>query len=222
MKAKLLVLALCSSFATAAHADGSGVYLNGGTTGFGLGVTTGTNSLTGRLSFDTWKRTFTQNNSDGNYDVDLKLQNVAALMDWYPFGGAFRTTLGLVANGNKATLSATPSATGTYTFNGVSYTAAQVGSYTGELKFNSTAPYLGIGWGNPVATAKTWGLMSDIGVLFQGSPKVTSTATCGAALNTTDCATFQSNVAAGAAQLEADMKNFKYYPVISIALSYHF
>jgi hypothetical protein len=221
MKTKLLVLALCGSFATAAHADGTGVYVNGGTTGFGLGLTTGTNNLTGRLSFDTWKRTFTQSNSNGNYNVDLKLQNVAALMDWYPFGGAFRTTLGLVANGNKATLTAT-SVNGTYTFNGVQYTASDVGSYSGEMKFNSTAPYLGIGWGNAVAKAKTWGLMSDIGVLFQGSPKVTATATCGAALSPSQCTTFQNDVAAGAAQLESDLKNYKYYPVISIALSYHF
>jgi hypothetical protein len=221
MKAKLLVLALCGSFATAAHADGTGVYLNGGTTGFGLGVTTGTNSLTGRLSFDTWKRTFTQSDSNGNYNVDLKLQNVAALMDWYPFAGSFRTTLGLVANGNKATLTAT-SVNGQYTFNGQTYTASDVGSYSGEMKFNSMAPYLGIGWGNPVATAKTWGLMSDIGVLFQGSPKVTSTVTCSTALTPTQCTALQNDVAAGAAQLESDLKNYKYYPVISIALSYHF
>ncbi len=222
MKAKLLVLALCGSFATAAHADGLGVYVNGGTTGFGLGVAGGSNSVVGRLGFDTWKRTFDQNNANGNYKVDLKLQTVSALLDWYPFDGAFRTTLGLVANGNKATLSSAPTG-GNYTFNGISYPAAQVGSYSGEMKFNSTAPYLGIGWGNPVAKAKTWGFVSDIGVLFQGSPKVPSTVTCGAAIaGTAACTQLQSDVAAGASKLESDMKNYKYYPVISIGLSYHF
>lgn len=221
MKAKLLVLALCGSFATAAHADGLGVYVNGGTTGFGLGVAGGSNSVVGRLGFDTWKRTFDQNNANGNYKVDLKLQTVSALLDWYPFDGAFRTTLGLVANGNKATLSAI--ANGTYTFNGQTYAASDVGSYSGEMKFNSTAPYLGIGWGNPVAKAKTWGFVSDIGVLFQGSPKVSSTVTCGAAIaGTANCTRLQSDVASGAAKLESDMKNYKYYPVISIGLSYHF
>jgi hypothetical protein len=224
MKAKLLVLALCGSFAMAAQADGTGVYINGGTTGFGLGLATGTNGVTGRLSFDTWKRTFTQSDSNGSYNIDLKLQNVAALADWYPFGGSFRTTLGLVANGNKATL--TPTAVnGQYTFYGQPYNASDVGSFSGEMKFNSTAPYLGIGWGNPVATAKTWGLMTDVGVLFQGSPKITSTATCTASFEANfpaECAQMKSNVAAGAAQLESDLKNYKYYPVISIALSYHF
>jgi hypothetical protein len=223
MKAKMLVLALCSAFATAVQAEGVGVYVNGGTTGFGLGLAGSiSENVTGRLSFDTWKKTITKSNSDGDYKGDLKLQNVSLLGDWYPFAGAFRTTLGLVANGNKATLTATPNASGSYTFNGVTYTAAQVGSYSGELKFNSMAPYLGIGWGNPVAKDKTWGFVTDIGVLFQGSPKVTSTATCGAALNATDCATFQSNVAASTTKLESDVKNYKFWPVISIGVSYHF
>ncbi len=222
MKAKLLGLALCGSVVTTVQAEGVGVYVNGGTTGFGLGVAGGSNTVSGRLSFDTWKRTFTQNNSNGNYNVDLKLQNVSALLDWYPFGGAFRTTLGLVANGNKATLAAA-SVNGTYTFNGVTYTASDVGSYSGEMKFNSTAPYLGIGWGNPVAKAKTWGFVSDIGVLFQGSPQITATSTCGAAIaGTPTCTQLQNDVASGAAKLESDLKNYKYYPVVSIGVSYHF
>ena len=223
MKANTLVLVLCGMFATAAQAEGLGVYINGGTTGFGLGLAGSmSENVTGRLSFDTWKKTITQNNSDGYYKGDLKLQNISLLGDWYPFAGTFRTTLGLVANGSKATMTATPNASAMYTFNGVQYSAGQVGSYSGELKFNSMVPYLGIGWGNPVAKDKTWGFVTDIGVLFQGSPKVTSTATCGAALNTTDCATFQSNVAAGTTKLEADLKNYKYWPVISIGVSYNF
>ena len=226
MKAKILVVALCGAFATAAQAEGVGVYVNGGTTGFGLGVAGAlSEDVTGRLSFDTWSKTITQSDSNGDYKGDLKLQNIAMLADWYPFSGTFRTTLGLVANGNKVTLTATPNASAQYTFNGTQYSASDVGSYAGEVKFNSTAPYLGIGWGNPVAKDKTWGFVMDIGVLFQGSPKVTSTATCSATFATNfpaDCAQMQTDVADGATQLETDLKNYKYYPVISIGVSYHF
>jgi hypothetical protein len=223
MKAKLLALALCGSFAATAQADGVGVYINGGTTGFGLGLAgAASENVTTRLSFDTWKRTVTKNDSNGNYNVDLKLQNVAALADWYPFSGAFRATFGLVANGNKATLTATPTG-GFYTFNGNQYPSNYVDSFSGEMKFNSTAPYLGIGWGNPVAKDKTWGLVSDIGVLFQGSPKITSTVNCSsAAVSAGQCSALQSSVAAAAAQSETDLKNYKYWPVISIGVSYHF
>lgn len=224
MKAKVLVLALCGAFATAAQAEGVGVYINGGTTGFGLGVAGSlSESVTGRIGFNTWSTTVTQNDNDGNYNLDLKLQTINLLADWYPFSGTFRTTLGLISNGNKATVTATPSATGTYEFNNHIYTAADVGSYTGEMKFNSTAPYLGVGWGNPVAKDKTWGFVMDLGVMFQGSPKVTSTATCGPALvNPVDCQTFQDDVAASSATLEEDTKDFKYWPVISIGVSYNF
>jgi len=223
MKARILALVLCSSFATVTQAEGVGVYINGGTTGFGLGLTGAmSENVTGRLGFDTWKRSITKSDSNGNYNVDLKLRNVAALLDWYPFGGVFRTSVGLVANGNKATLTATPTG-GSYTFSGATYQASDVGSYSGELKFNSTAPYLGIGWGNPVAKAKTWGFVSDIGVLFQGSPKISSTVTCGAAIvGTQQCTDLKNSVATSTAQLETDTKNYKYWPVISFGLSYHF
>ena len=223
MKAKLLVLALCGAFAASAQAEGVGVYINGGTTGFGLGLAGAlSENVTGRLGFDTWKRTITKSDANGNYNLDLKLQTVNILADWYPFGGSFRTTFGLVANGNKATLAAT-AVNGNYTFNGINYTASDVGSYTGEMKFNSTAPYLGIGWGNPVAKGKSWGFVTDVGVLFQGSPKISSTVTCGAAIaGTATCTSLQNDVATSTTQLQSDTKNYKYWPVISIGLSYNF
>jgi len=223
MKTKLLVLALCGAFATSAQAEGLGVYINGGTTGFGLGIAGPlSDSMTGRIGFDTWKRTLTKSDANGNYNLDLKLQTVNVLADWYPFSGAFRTTFGLVANGNKATLAAT-AVNGSYTFNNVTYTASDVGSYTGEMKFNSTAPYLGIGWGNPVEKGKGWGFVTDVGVLFQGSPKINSTVTCGTAIvGTPACTQLQNDVAASTTQLQNDTKNYKYWPVISIGLSYNF
>ena len=224
MKTKLLGLALCGLFATASQAGEVGVYVNGGTTGFGLGLSGKiSESLGGRLGFDTFSKTISKNDNNGNYNGDLKLQTISLLGDWYPFEGAFRATLGLVANGNKATLTAVPNASGQFTFKGQQFSSSYVGSYSGELKFNSTAPYLGIGWGNPVAKAKTWGFVSDIGVLFQGSPKVTSSVTCTTAAVTDGvCSTMQTAVADATTQQENDWKNYKYWPVISIGVSYHF
>jgi hypothetical protein len=222
MKTGLLALALCGSFATAAQAEGLGIYINGGTTGFGLGVAGAmSEKFSGRLGFDTFKKTITKSDSDGDYRGDLKLQTISLLGDWYPFAGAFRTTLGVVANGNKVTLTATPTG-GSYTFNGQTYYANEVGSYAGEMKFNSVAPYFGIGWGNPVEKSKTWGFVTDIGVLFQGSPKVSSTVTCGTAATPQQCTDLKSDVAASTAKLESDSKNYKYWPVISVGVSYHF
>ena len=58
------------------------------------------------------------------------------------------------------------------------------------MTFNKVAPYLGIGWGNPVQNGKGWGMISDIGVLFQGSPKTTLTVTC----TDRDCASSQATL----------------------------
>lgn len=218
MKTRLWGFALCALLASTAQAEGVAVYLNGGTTGFGGGVATGGDKLSTRLSLNGWNKTITQSDSNGDYTGNLKLQSFLALVDWYPASGTFRTTFGLAANGNKATMTAN-STSGFYTFNGTQYAVGEVSSFTAEVKFNTIAPYLGVGWGNPVATGKGWGFIMDLGILFQGSPKVTSTVTCGV---TAQCAQLQSDVAAGAAQLEEDLKDFKYYPVVSLGVSYHF
>jgi hypothetical protein len=228
MKTRLLFLVLFGVCATSARAAGDGMYVHVGTTGFGVGwAGASSESISGRLGFDTWKRTMKQSDANGDYTLDLKLRNISALLDWYPLKGGFRTSVGIVSNGNKATLTATPSANGMYVFNSNQYNTSSVDSFTGQVKFNSVAPYLGLGWGNPVAKAKTWGFVTDVGVLFQGKPKVTSTVTCSAALlaaqgGAAACAQIQSDATAGAVQLETDLKKLKYWPVVSVGVSYHF
>jgi hypothetical protein len=61
----------------------------------------------------------------------------------------------------------------------------------------------------------------DLGVVFQGSPKATLTGTC------TDptpglCSTFQSDLAAQQQTANDDLKNFRYYPVVTLGLAYTF
>ena len=85
------------------------------------------------------------------------------------------------------------------------------------MSFGNVSPYLGIGWGNPVARDKGWGMTSDIGVLFQGSPRTNLTATC----SPSPCSgTTQGNVATENAKLQSDLKNFKFWPVVSVGISY--
>jgi hypothetical protein len=50
--------------------------------------------------------------------------------------------------------------------------------------------------------------------------------TCGSALPATgpspSCSSLKSDVAASTAKLQEDTKNYKYWPVVSIGVSYHF
>lgn len=221
MKTKMLVLLLVGLFPVVVNASNFAAYGSAGTNGFGLGAGTTINENFGaRLGFNTFKINADQQNADGNYTVDLKLMTVSGLADYYPWAGKFRATAGAVYNGNKATITAKPTGAN-YIFNGVPYNSSDVGSFTGEMTFNSVAPYLGIGWGNPAAKDKQWGMTMDIGVLFQGAPKVTNTVTCGA-ITAGQCSTLQSDVSAGATKLETDLKDFKYMPVVNVGISYRF
>ena len=149
-----------------------------------------------------------------NYDLDLQMQTASILADWYPFSGRFRASAGMFYNNNKLDLSGVPTG-GNYIINGNAYTSAQISSLEAAMTFNQVAPYFGIGWGNPVAKDKGWGLNSDIGVLFQGKPKIALTVACA-----TSCPSLPTDAAAENAQLQDDLSHFKFWPVISFGISY--
>jgi hypothetical protein len=155
-----------------------------------------------------------------NYDAKLKLESGQLLLDWFPFSSNFRLSAGAMYNGNKLTLDGKPSAGGTYTINGTTYTASEIGALNGTVDFKKAAPYVGLGYGRPVG--KGLKFAADLGVLFQGSPRSTLSATCGPAASAPTCSQIQSNVAAQQNQLEDDMHVFRYYPVLSIGLAYVF
>jgi len=205
--------------AAADSRSGIGLTAKIGTLGYGVELNLGSSdSLSARLGLNAYTYKYNANSSTVNYDFKLQLQTISALADWYPFEGGFRASGGLFYNNNKVSLGALPTG-GTYNINGVNYTSTQVGSLQGTMTFNKVAPYLGIGWGNPVAKDKGWGLVTDVGVLFQGKPKTSLTATCGT-LTALQCATLQNNVAAENTKLESDVSNFKLWPVVSIGISY--
>lgn len=199
--------------------SGMGVTGKIGTLGYGAELNFGSSdSFSARIGLNAYTYKYNGNSSTVNYDFKLQLQTVSALADWYPFSGGFRTSAGLLYNNNKVSLNALPTS-GNYTINDIPYTSAQVSSMQGTMTFNKVAPYLGIGWGNPVAEDKGWGLVTDVGVLFQGKPKTSLTVTCGA-LTVLQCATLQTNAAAENAKLESDLSSFKLWPVISLGISY--
>ncbi|HSN39701.1 MAG TPA: FecR family protein [Burkholderiales bacterium] len=191
-----------------------------GTLGYGLELNLGlSDSVSARLGINAFSYKYNATSSTVNYDFKLQLRSASALADWYPFEGSFRTSAGVLYNDNKVSLDALPTG-GTYTINGTTYAASDVGSMQGTMTFNKVAPYFGIGWGNPVAKNKGWGMVSDIGVLFQGQPRTSLVATCGATLPAPQCTALQKDAAAENAKLESDLKNFKWWPVVSIGISY--
>jgi hypothetical protein len=160
---------------------------------------------------------YTGNTSNVDYDFKLKLRTVDALLDFYPTSSAFRLTGGLVYNGNRVDATGKPTGTGTYTINGNTYTAASAGSINGKIDFRKIAPYLGIGYGNPVK-AGGWGFSADLGVLFQGSPD-TSLSNSGCTAGTAICTRLASDVASENGRLRDEVKDLRAYPVIRVGIS---
>jgi hypothetical protein len=220
MKRFLLLGALCFAIPLSAQAESSSAHadidVHASTLGFGVGFAVPvTENVSGRLSLSKYNYSF-QNTSDQiKYDSTLKLESVAALADWHVFSGYTHLTAGLIYNNNGFDMNGTPVG-GNYTINGNTYNASQVGTLNANVTFNKIAPYLGLGWSGR-ASKTGFSFKSDIGVMFQGAPKATLSAS-----NPTNNAALAADVAAQQAKLDADMENYKLYPVISVGVGYAF
>lgn len=201
-------------FSTPALADGVGVSLKAGTLGLGSELTKSfTPKINGRLGFNTFKRDASGTESDVNYDTDLKLSSVTALVDWHPTGGSFRASAGVVSNNNKLEMTAVSAAN--YDIGGTTYTSGQIGTLSGLVDFKSLAPYIGIGWGNAVEDGQNLTFTFDLGAVMQGAPNVDLSTTSSVPGLSSDLVTEEQ-------QLAQSLDDFKIYPVISFGLGWQF
>lgn len=223
MKKTLALIGIAAglSTATVAHAE-IGIAASAGTTGLGVHLSVPLHQqLNARIGANAFDYSYDGSTSDLDYDFKLKLKTFDALLDYFPLNGAFRITGGVVYNGNKFDAVAKPNGGSTYTINGRSYSASNAGTINGQIDFRNVAPYLGIGWGNAVAKDKGWGFSSDIGVLFQGSPR-TSLTNSGCTADPLVCAQLATDVAAENRELQDEAKDFKAYPVLRVGVTYRF
>ena len=214
-----LVATLAMGAAGAAHAAGVG--LRAGTTGLGADIGFSLMpTLSARLGYSGLSYSRTIDVTDVDYDGKLRLSNFNALLDFSPLPGPFRITGGFIFNDNKVDVTGKPSS-GTYTLNGNVYPAAAVGSLSGTVKAgNRAAPYLGIGYGNVAGLGINF--YFDLGVMFQGTPSASLSASCGSAVPASLCSQVQRDVAAEQSKLQNEISGFKYYPVANIGITIGF
>lgn len=149
-----------------------------------------------------------------DYKSHARLQSFGFLADLHPFAGSFRLTGGLRINDNHADLSATP--TGNVTIGSQSYTPAQVGRLDGKVDFNTAAPYAGFGWGTTLFSPNVY-LGADLGVMFQGSPKVSLASTGGLS-----SPQFAADLERERRNIADKAKDYQFYPVVSLSIGYRF
>lgn len=163
------------------------------------------------------------NQTEIDYAGRLHFSEASGLLDWYVLGGSFHLTAGVYGGNTSVDVNGRPR-DGTYTINGTTYNAAQVGSLSGQLKFgNSVKPYVGLGLGNPFRGGPLT-FSVDLGAIYGGTPSVSLTADCGVAAppGTAACTRVQHSLAAEQAQLASDFTVAKWYPVLNLGLSWRF
>jgi hypothetical protein len=208
-----------------AEDTGAAIAARVGTLGYGAELDFGLGDHFGaRLGYSFLNYNDTLHHTDVTYSGKLKINNATALLDWYVLGGGFHLTAGAANGGIKIDARGRPSA-GTYELNGTTYTADQVGSVTGRLKFgNSVAPYVGLGWGKPVDEARRLTFLFDVGAIYGGSPDVTLNATCGSASpeGTPLCSRLKQDVEVERRDLRDNTDIVRWYPVVNLGLAYRF
>ncbi len=212
-----------TSWAGAATPD-MAVAVRAGTTGIGLDydIALGS-SVSARIGYSGFDYDHGVDTADVQYNGNLKLSMASGLIDWYAFHGGFRVSVGAVGGDTRLDITGHPSAGGIYTLNGHSYTAADVGSLTGQVKFgNPVSPYVGIGWGNPVGAQHHLHFLVDVGAIYGGTPAIALAAACGSAVGSAACTQLQSDVTAEKAKLRHDVSIVQWYPVLDVGLAYRF
>lgn len=213
----LAVVAGCLVAAPGGQADDGlfAVGIKGGTLGVGIEATVATPienlNLRGQangLNLDE------DVEEDGvNYTGELKLSSVGAIADYHIGGSAFRISGGACINNNKFSLTGEPVA-GTIEIGDTVYTAVQAGTVTADVEFNTLSPYIGIGFGNALSGGRPFKFSIDIGALYQGDPEASVSAT-GPIVTTADLEEAER-------ELNTELENLKWYPVVAIGMSYRF
>lgn len=160
---------------------------------------------------------------DTTIETDLNLLNVSTLIDYYPWKkSGFRITGGLVFNDNQLK-GDVKSTDGQIEIDGERYDTDELGSAKVKASFaNNVAPYIGIGWKNPVKSRNRWGFSFNLGVMFTGSPSVKITPEFGPSANQDVKDEINSNILQAEQDIEDEIDSFKVYPVLSLGMSYHF
>jgi hypothetical protein len=195
-----------------------------GTLGIGLMLDKSiTPHLNARLSGNYFEYRSNNTYREIRYDATTRLQNAMLAGDYYPWkNGGFHLSLGVAYNGNRITGTAN-TVGGSININGVNYSASDVGDIKAKISYPTpVAPYIGIGWGNPVARNSRLSFYINAGILVTGTPKANFTAMPDPTLPRATQDQIISNVKADEQKLQKTLNNIPVYPVLTLGFSYQF
>ncbi|MBI5719377.1 MAG: hypothetical protein HZC37_17045 [Burkholderiales bacterium] len=213
---RLLFATLAAAAAVAVGPAQAGeIYLQAGLPGVGLGYAQPLSSWLGvRGDFVTLGTRDRNTTEEGiAYQGKIKTNRGGLYADLFPFAGGFRFTLGATSNDYKLNLDA--SGTGsTINVGGTNYTLGPGDGLGVEVKFPSTTPYVGFGWGHQAESGLRFSF--DLGASI-GKAKVTVTPRGQLAQPAA-----QADVDRETAELRDGVGKVKGIPQLSFAIGYSF
>lgn len=147
------------------------------------------------------------------YEGRLKTGRGGLFADWFPFDGSFRFSLGVTANRYQLDLDAS-GAGRTINVGGTNYTLVAGDGFNALVKFPSTTPYVGFGWGHGVGNGMRFAV--DVGASVG---KATIAASGRGALAS---ASAQADIDRELAELRDGVGKVRALPQLSLSLGYSF
>ena len=158
--------------------------------------------------------------SGNDYDFDLELKSFGLFADIHPFKQAFRISIGFLINGNGVNGTASLATGEKFELDGTEYQL--IGNSAGiDLSYNTFAPYAGIGWDTTFGDDDNWGVVFDLGVVYSGSPELAISAAVNST-NQTIIDQFEEDKNKEITQLQDDLNQFEFWPVLSAGIVYQF
>ncbi|HET8946306.1 MAG TPA: hypothetical protein VFQ07_04935 [Candidatus Polarisedimenticolia bacterium] len=204
-------LVLLAGSQPAAAGDRIGIGVKLGTLGFGLDITGRVNDwFSVRGSFNTADADDTHSESGVEYETDVAFGASGILFDFHPWKKNFRLSAGWMHNRTGADLLGTP--TENVEIGDTVYTPAEAGTISGDVSFKDSAAYVGFGYGNAARGPGRVRFVLDVGALLQGTGEVTLTSSTGLVS--------QDDLAKEEQDLEDDLDDLSFYPVLALGISF--
>jgi len=183
----------------------------------GLGVEYGyrlSDRLTVRFGLNGSGIDFDETESGIDYAFDLNFDSLSASIDVHPMKGAFRVSAGLLKNDTE--LKAVGRTSSPVTIGDEVYQPSDIGTLSGAIGFDGTAPYLGVGW--DFMHEKKVGISFDMGIVSQGAPIVTLSASGPIA----DDPAFMQDIEAERLELQNSLDDLDLYPYAMLGVLVRF
>ncbi len=159
-------------------------------------------------------------NQDGiNVTGTFKASRLGAFADWFPLGGGFRLVGGLTVNDIKADFNSVGSGIATINGQNVDMTGK---TFNVQVKFPSTTPYLGIGYGHQKSDAKGFGFYADLGVMVGTFTAETTTSLVGTTIVGGGATITQADVDAQTQKIRDSLSSLSVLPSASLGLLYRY